>query len=203
MQPNCISWGGHWLIQPKLLVCMTVCRHTQISKSMGFIWKAKSASNPQPVLSRPPLSQSEIYPKLVLSNPPYASKVKTDKNIPFKTIIFSQVEGYPKSGYQDTTTLPKWKLLKISPFGTTTLFQNEIYFKKTSSFKSTRPLQVEIAQNQSLWGQHTHAKSRSWDTWTMNLSHIITSKSAVPLDTSTREIMINKNLRCCWLWYLV
>ena len=63
LQPDCITYVGHWPVQPKNLACMTVYRHTNTQTKntdniLQFyrLWsgKAKPVNNPKYVLSRPP-----------------------------------------------------------------------------------------------------------------------------------------------------
>ena len=70
MQPECITWVGHWPIQPKLWpVWQSTDKLTDRQLfSTPWLWlgKVKSANNP----------------KLVLQSLPHPPKVKTDKNEP-------------------------------------------------------------------------------------------------------------------------
>ena len=75
-------------------------------------------------------SQSENYPKSVLSRAPYPPQSgNCQKSSPFKPSFSKRGKTDQNQSFQEHHILQKWKLLKMSPFKTTTLLKVEIVKK--------------------------------------------------------------------------
>ena len=125
LQPDCISWVGHWLIQPKILPCITVYWHTHVHS-------AKRDNNLQ--FYRQYFCKAiSAHPKSVISTPPHHPNVEIIQNQSIQGTTPSQVKLIQNQSLEDHHMLQS-EIIKISFFQG---HHTKVEGSKNSSFNAT------------------------------------------------------------------